>query len=163
MKKYFSFSVLMVALAALCIGFNSCDKDNDGDESGGSPVGEWTYEKTTADIKHSDSELVTEEQGEVKDRFTLDEDVTIEFKADSTFLWMNEGEYSGSWSADGKLTFDDEEEDVPQITFSIKNDELILAFSMLDQKYNTGDETSYREDGFTEYTIKYSFKKANTN
>jgi hypothetical protein len=162
MKKYFNFSVLMVALAALCIGFNSCDKDNGGNESGGSPVGVWTFDKIDSEIEHpSNPDLVEEEKADIEQSSEEVSGVTIEFKEDNSYVLKVEGEDEEEddrylWKANGDINFAGDEG-----KFSIKGNVLTITVDYIDGDRMHEEEVhgTYRKRGFSKYIMKYIFKK----
>lgn len=88
MKKYFLFSVMV--LATLCVGFTSCSDDDDDGGTDGNVVGKWSLVSRTL---NGSSESVSSSD-------------FLEIKSDGTFLEYDGGDYGvGTWvQSNGKLS-----------------------------------------------------------
>jgi hypothetical protein len=151
MKKYFKF-VFMALLIALCVGFTSCSKDDEGDI-----VGLWHFVSMTADIQNPSNPELEENE---KNMFALSAvfvtGSTIEFKSDGTFVmtvwsqsitgtYTNEGDYF-SMTANGETI-----DDTTAVSVTVRDGVLTMVEDLLDAER--------RSQGFTKYEQTTKFKK----
>lgn len=167
MKKVITTCSWAIMIALCLVSFSSCSSDDKPDNS---VVGKWSYHSFNADIAHHDPLKVAEEKALFNEIIAMLPYVTINVKADKTFaldaLTMNIS--NGTWEQNGNnVVFTPNDEDLGlgfdigiEGTGTVQNGILTFTADILDEIYDdaSGGET-YRDLGFTKYTITMQFKK----
>jgi hypothetical protein len=164
-RRNFLFRGLLL-LMALCVGFSSCSKDDEGGD--GSIVGLWTFVNITVDAQHPDNDMVEEAKGKLALGSLFLIRSTIEFKADKSWIFSVMGQSTGGTYSheDGHFIMSADGTDYSEDTFfskgsyvSINNNVLTIVQNMLDEIHESWNEKTYREAGFTKCEQKMTFKK----
>ena len=173
MKTKFNLLFAASALLALSLGFSSCSKDDDKNES---IVGSWKYSASTADIKTNNIAYDALLSSAITVGFNASgKDIVLTFNADGTFEENDpvEGTVKGTYTySNGVLTstYEDEDEDEDEgsvsINVSVSGGTLTATIDMTKDFEDMFESEELEDmgidlDGFkvTKAIIKQSYKK----